>query len=79
MRAYFYPTNDSSEASTKFNAWLQNVILQQKWNGLKWKEATGALVCHPCEEHLLPLLMIVGSSSSDDTGKEYIDTAVRPS
>ena len=46
---------------------------------VEWKEATGVLVCHPCAEHLLPLLMIVSSSSSDDTGKEYIDTAVRPS
>jgi aromatic ring-opening dioxygenase catalytic subunit (LigB family) len=52
--------------SHKFNQWLKDVILFEKsgkfLNQLAdWENAPGARICHPREEHLLPLFVVAAA------------------
>ena len=57
------------QASGTFNAWLKQAITGgNRIDSLEqWERAPGARVCHPREEHLLPLLVVaaLGGNSAD--------------
>lgn len=59
--------DDVDELNTAFEDWLtetmsdQSISQQQRYQRLaEWKQAPGALYCHPREEHLLPLHICAG-------------------
>jgi aromatic ring-opening dioxygenase catalytic subunit (LigB family) len=68
MRGFRDPSLRSS-AST-FDEWLSKAVLAQpevratQLN--EWVRAPQARLCHPREEHLLPLMVIVGAAAEDD-------------
>ena len=70
MQAFFNPSKYTKDQSHIFNSWLQETLkaatVGQALPALaKWEEAPGARVCHPREEHLLPLLMTAAAAGSD--------------
>jgi aromatic ring-opening dioxygenase catalytic subunit (LigB family) len=69
MQAFFHPTSQTYKASTDFNEWLKDVISSSGFvDKLKaWKEAPGARIAHPREEHLLPLLMTAAAGGTNAT------------
>jgi len=66
MREFFKPTPDAINASRSFDTWLRTTM-QTKEEATrraavaKWKEAPGGVICHPREEHLIPLFVISGA------------------
>lgn len=66
MQAFFSPSIETYEASTKFNDWLEQVIVKDAdLSKLRdWKKAPSAMVCHPREEHLLPLFVVAGATDT---------------
>jgi 4,5-DOPA dioxygenase extradiol len=67
LQVFFNPSAQTVQASIDFNNWLKKSILEQP-DGNKmiedlkrWDAAPGARVCHPREEHLLPLLMVAAA------------------
>lgn len=77
MRAYgnaqFGPVSDV------FDTWLQQAVEstpEQRWSQLvNWEQAPGARQCHPprAEEHLIPLMTVVGATGSDAGRKVFSD------
>ncbi len=55
--------------SKAFDAWLQAAMAspppQREAQLLRWEEAPAARMCHPREEHLLPLMVAVGAAHDD--------------
>ncbi|MFT8719026.1 DODA-type extradiol aromatic ring-opening family dioxygenase [Acetobacter sp.] len=39
-----------------------------------WESAPGARICHPREEHLLPLVFAAGAAGQDEGVRNYVDT-----
>jgi 4,5-DOPA dioxygenase extradiol len=81
MHGFLHPSDQSYTASSAFNDWLKEVLLHMppadRLSKLqKWDDAPGAKLCHPREEHLLPLLMLAAAaaaaSSSDTTTPQLI-------
>jgi hypothetical protein len=63
----FNPTESMIQSSILLNTWLKSIMTMDSWVEkrkalIDWKSAPGALVCHPREEHLLPLFVIVGTT-----------------
>ncbi|WP_409283825.1 DODA-type extradiol aromatic ring-opening family dioxygenase [Pseudomonas protegens] len=59
------------EPSAGFDAWLQHVLhdLPPDQRGeqlIGWQQAPFARLAHPREEHLLPLMVVVGAAANDD-------------
>lgn len=75
MQAFFHPSDHTYKQSRLFNSWLQDALAPAQKVGkvlprlAKWKEAPGALVCHPREEHLLPLFMTAAAAGPDAHAK----------
>ncbi|OUJ07556.1 class III extradiol ring-cleavage dioxygenase [Acetobacter malorum] len=78
---HFMGENPASNAlSHEFDAWLvaavrapetqRNAALQQ------WEAAPGARICHPREEHLLPLMVAAGAAGPDRGIQIYRDTVM---
>ena len=40
-----------------------------------WERAPGARVAHPREEHLLPLMVVVGAAEQDQARRIYFEEA----
>ena len=57
------------EPSQKFNAWLTEAVTgdagerEKKLAG--WEAAPAARVCHPREDHLIPLMVVAGAAGMD--------------
>jgi len=43
---------------------------------LKWEQAPAARICHPREDHLVPLFAAVGAAENDKATRVYHDTNV---
>lgn len=81
MRAFFNPSSKTYKASTQFNDWLQKVIVEDGdlFKLQDWEKAPNARVCHPREEHLLPLFVIAGASDTTNEHAQLIyDTRSEP-
>jgi 4,5-DOPA dioxygenase extradiol len=78
MGAFFGPTQRTVQASMDFNEWIKDTLLKsddstQMLDKLKkWKSAPGALLCHPREEHLLPLFMVAAAGTTSKTNAKLI-------
>lgn len=67
LREFF---NGKPDAAEQFDAWLTSVVteddVEKRYNGLiNWAQAPSARVCHPREEHLLPLMVAAGAGGTD--------------
>jgi aromatic ring-opening dioxygenase catalytic subunit (LigB family) len=70
MRAFRgAPREETSEASSVFDAWLQETIADdpdsRRARLERWSDAPSARDCHPREEHLLPLMVVAGAAGTD--------------
>ena len=72
MNAFFNPSRQTVQASKDFNNWLKDTILKGEDKMLnklqQWSSAPGGRICHPREEHLLPLLM-AAAAGTDSLGR----------
>ena len=72
MRAFFAPhTEDIENANTSFERWLEETCSTRDLSERErvrrlasWEAAPFARVCHPREEHLLPLHVCYGFAGS---------------
>lgn len=66
----FSPSTRSIQESKQFDHWLKEALsLDDKSRRdklVQWQMAPGAKQCHPREEHLLPLMVVVGAAGVDD-------------
>ncbi|CAB9503770.1 DOPA dioxygenase extradiol [Seminavis robusta] len=76
MHAFFNPEHATKKASLQFNDWLKSTIIDEgNFEKLKeWKQAPSARICHPREEHLLPLLVVAGAAGDSGAGELIYDT-----
>ncbi|OON62482.1 dioxygenase [Massilia sp. KIM] len=56
--------------SRAFDSWLQHVLTQaapheRMQKLIRWEEAPSARIAHPREDHLLPLMVVVGAAMDD--------------
>jgi aromatic ring-opening dioxygenase catalytic subunit (LigB family) len=66
--------------SKAFDVWLQDAMAAapavRAEALVKWESAPAARICHPREEHLLPLMVAVGAAYDDAAECVYHDEAV---
>ena len=76
MRAFFNPSEDIRQASIGFNNWLKQAVLgdSRRKELSAWKQAPHAQICHPREEHLVPLFVIAGLAGDEASVKLIYDT-----
>ncbi len=67
MRAFFADSADIRAANLSFEAWLAQSLTTREFEYsqiqerlVNWSQAPGAHLCHPREEHLLPLHVCAG-------------------
>jgi 4,5-DOPA dioxygenase extradiol len=69
MQSFFNPSQKTVQASVDFNQWLKDTILGEDSDYLQklktWDTAPGARLCHPREEHLVPLFMVAAAAGDD--------------
>ena len=68
-----------SEPSRAFDSWLDGALRggdpKRRIELLKqWEEAPAARICHPREDHLIPLMTAVGAAESEAATRIYHDT-----
>lgn len=72
------PATDA--VSREFDAWLTRSVeadaKQRDTALLSWEQAPGARVCHPREEHLLPIMFAAGAAGQDRGVRDYSDTVM---
>lgn len=66
--------------SKLFDDWLAETLMQMTPLGRSqrlaaWERAPGARVAHPREEHLLPLMVVVGAAEQDQARRVYFEEA----
>ena len=68
------------EPSAQFDAWLNKAVMADPKTRvqelLKWEAAPAARICHPREDHLVPLFAAVGAAENEKATRVYHDTAV---
>ena len=68
------------EPSAQFDAWLDQALAstpQERVARLKaWEQAPAARICHPQEDHLIPLMTAVGAAETEKASRIYHDTDV---
>lgn len=77
LRAFGPQTKAPSKA---FDDWLQAALAatpaQRTQYLLDWAQAPAARLCHPREEHLLPLMVALGAAEADTATCVYHDEAI---
>ncbi|MDB5746754.1 MAG: dioxygenase [Massilia sp.] len=68
------------EASHAFDGWLQHTLLalapdERQAALLRWSEAPMARAAHPREEHLLPLMVVLGAAEKENASCVYHEDA----
>lgn len=67
MRGFF--RGGLAEESRRFDAWLQKTVSEEPATRdaqlEHWRDAPAARVCHPREEHLLPLMVVAGAGGAE--------------
>lgn len=66
--------------SKLFDDWLAETLMQmtpaaRSQRLAAWERAPGARVAHPREEHLLPLMVVVGAAEQDQARRVYFEEA----
>jgi len=66
--------------SAEFDKWLDHAVMAdpktREAELLKWESAPYARVCHPQEDHLVPLFAAVGAAENEKATRVYHDTKV---
>jgi aromatic ring-opening dioxygenase catalytic subunit (LigB family) len=67
------------ESSHQFDNWLSDTVLGFSGNQrntllIDWAAAPSARLCHPREEHLLPLMVAAGAAMQDSATRCYFET-----
>jgi aromatic ring-opening dioxygenase catalytic subunit (LigB family) len=66
--------------SAAFDAWLNTALMADPKTRvqelLKWEQAPSARICHPQEDHLVPLFAAVGAAEGEKATRVYHDTNV---
>ncbi len=70
----------AKEPSAQFDAWLDDAMKadpKTRVAALKnWEQAPAARICHPAEDHLIPLMAAVGAAEGEKATRVYHDTNV---
>lgn len=69
---------DMRHASHDFDAWLQEEVRGDRAALTRWAEAPNARLCHPREEHLLPLMVAAGAAGDDPARMTYHEDSLGP-
>jgi aromatic ring-opening dioxygenase catalytic subunit (LigB family) len=69
------------EPSAQFDQWLDDALTggdaeRRHQKLLAWEQAPAARICHPEEDHLIPLMAAVGAAESEKATRVYHDTDV---
>jgi aromatic ring-opening dioxygenase catalytic subunit (LigB family) len=76
LRAF---NTQGAAASHAFDQWLQQTMAlppqQRSAQLLKWEQAPAARMAHPREEHLLPLMVVLGAAENDPAAMPYHEDA----
>jgi aromatic ring-opening dioxygenase catalytic subunit (LigB family) len=63
------------EPSTAFDAWLNGALMsapaKRTADLMQWEKAPFARICHPKEDHLIPLMAAVGAAESEQATRVY--------
>lgn len=66
------------EPSAQFDAWLDDAMnsapARRTEQLIAWETAPPARICHPQEDHLVPLMAAVGAAESETATRVYHDT-----
>ncbi|MBB5575620.1 MULTISPECIES: DODA-type extradiol aromatic ring-opening family dioxygenase [Rhizobium] len=67
------------EPSRQFDAWLQQTLVhsspyERAERLLKWEQAPSARAAHPREDHLIPLMVVVGAARDEPGSVTYHQT-----
>ncbi|MFY8272755.1 DODA-type extradiol aromatic ring-opening family dioxygenase [Pseudoalteromonas sp. SSDWG2] len=80
MKAFWQPDEPhANNANRAFEAWLAELLTgpiserERIEQLIAWDKAPGARLCHPTEEHLLPLHVAYGAAQSTPTTIEQVD------
>jgi len=76
LRALFGGADD--RASEAFDAWLVDAVTDSDPEArarklIRWQEAPAARLCHPREDHLIPLMVAAGAAGVDPGRHAYAD------
>lgn len=75
LRAFF---GKGTAAAAEFDAWLGEAVAQEPRERAcrltRWAKAPSARLAHPREEHLLPLMVVVGAAGEDAARTAYHGT-----
>jgi aromatic ring-opening dioxygenase catalytic subunit (LigB family) len=68
------------EPSAAFDAWLNTAMMSEPAARLdylrEWDKAPAARICHPQEDHLIPLMAAIGAAENDKATRVYHDENV---
>lgn len=68
------------EPSTAFDNWLDRTLAapaaERSEQLRRWETAPAARICHPQEDHLVPLMVAVGAAEADPATRVYHDTGL---
>jgi aromatic ring-opening dioxygenase catalytic subunit (LigB family) len=71
---------DAKDPSAAFDAWLYDALMrdpaQREAQLIGWEKAPSARICHPEEDHLIPLMAAVGAAADEKATRVYHDTKV---
>jgi len=64
------------EISRRFDDWLAEAVSiadpdERRRRLIAWRQAPGALECHPRSDHLVPLFIVAGAAGRDPGRRDY--------
>ena len=69
---------DIRHVSHDFDAWLSDTLGGDRHGLVDWADAPNARICHPREEHLLPLMVVAGAAGDDVMTMPYHEDSLGP-
>jgi aromatic ring-opening dioxygenase catalytic subunit (LigB family) len=69
---------DIRHVSHDFDTWLQDTLRGNRNDLKNWESAPNARLCHPREEHLLPLMVAAGAADGDAVSLPYHEDSLGP-
>lgn len=78
LRAFTSQDRAHLDAAGQFDAWLTETVVaapaERQSRLIDWELAPGARLCHPREDHLLPLMVVAGAAASEPGSRVYHDS-----
>jgi len=76
LRAFMVDDDRAGDAAERFDRWLDEAVTcpdlaERERQLLNWKRAPAARLCHPREEHLIPLMVAAGAAGTDRGRRTY--------